>query len=134
MTDAPAFTIWPCLSYDDAPAAIAFLTALGFTETLVVAGDDGRAIAHAELVWPEGGAVMLGSAAPDQGPFAARPTGVASTYVVTADPATVLDRATAVGATIVREMQDEDYGSTGFSLADPEGNLWSFGTYRGGPA
>ena len=24
-------------------------------------------------------------------------------------------------------------GSTGFSVADPEGNLWSFGTYRGEP-
>jgi uncharacterized glyoxalase superfamily protein PhnB len=30
-------------------------------------------------------------------------------------------------------MRDEDYGSTGFVVADPEGNLWSFGTYRGEP-
>jgi uncharacterized glyoxalase superfamily protein PhnB len=134
MTDAPAPTVWPCLSYEDAPAAIAFLTALGFTETLVVPGEGGREIAHAELVWPEGGAVMLGSAVPDQGPFAARPTGAGSTYVVTADPAAALERATALGATVVRPMQDEDYGSTGFSIADPEGNHWSFGTYCGEPA
>jgi len=28
-------------------------------------------------------------------------------------------------------MGEEEYGSTGFTVADPEGNLWSFGTYRG---
>ncbi len=134
MTDAPAPTVWPCLGYDDAPAAIALLTALGFTEHLVVPGEDGRQVAHAELVWPEGGGVMLSSAAAKQGPFAARPTGAGSVYVVTDDPHAVLARATALGATIVAGMRDEDYGSTGFSLADPEGNLWSFGTYRGQPA
>ena len=31
---------------------------------------------------------------------------------------------------VVREMRDEDYGSTGFSVRDPEDNIWSFGTYR----
>ncbi len=40
-------------------------------------------------------------------------------------------RATAAGAVIVREMRDEDYGSTGFSARDPEDNIWSFGTYAG---
>ena len=28
-------------------------------------------------------------------------------------------------------MRDEDYGSTGFSVRDPEDNIWSFGTYKG---
>jgi uncharacterized glyoxalase superfamily protein PhnB len=37
----------------------------------------------------------------------------------------------AAGATVVREMREEDYGSRGFSVADPEGNVWSIGTYRG---
>jgi hypothetical protein len=32
-----------------------------------------------------------------------------------------------------RDAQDEDYGSRGFTARDPEGNLWSFGTYRGAP-
>ena len=52
-------------------------------------------------------------------------------YVVTDDPHAVFDRATAAGARVVREMRDEDYGSTGFSVLDPEDNIWSFGTYRG---
>jgi uncharacterized glyoxalase superfamily protein PhnB len=35
------------------------------------------------------------------------------------------------GATLVRELNDTDYGSHEFACRDPEGNLWSFGTYRG---
>jgi uncharacterized glyoxalase superfamily protein PhnB len=33
------------------------------------------------------------------------------------------------GATVVRELEDMDYGSREYSVRDPEGNLWSFGTY-----
>jgi uncharacterized glyoxalase superfamily protein PhnB len=33
-------------------------------------------------------------------------------------------------ATIERELTDQDYGSREFTARDPEGNLWSFGTYR----
>ena len=29
-------------------------------------------------------------------------------------------------------LTDLDYGSRDFSVRDPEGNLWSFGTYRPG--
>jgi uncharacterized glyoxalase superfamily protein PhnB len=28
-------------------------------------------------------------------------------------------------------LRDEDYGSRGFTVRDPEGILWSFGTYPG---
>lgn len=35
------------------------------------------------------------------------------------------------GAEILTELADTDYGSREFSLSDPEGNLWSFGTYPG---
>jgi uncharacterized glyoxalase superfamily protein PhnB len=42
-----------------------------------------------------------------------------------------MGRATAAGAEVVRELRYEDYGSLGFTVRDPEGNLWSFGTYRG---
>ena len=36
-----------------------------------------------------------------------------------------------LGAEVVRGLKDEDYGSRGFTVRDPEGNLWSFGTYAG---
>ena len=31
---------------------------------------------------------------------------------------------------VVRELSDTDYGSREFSVRDPEGNVWSFGTYE----
>jgi len=36
------------------------------------------------------------------------------------------------GAEITIELKNEDYGSRGYSARDPEGNHWSFGTYRPG--
>ena len=56
----PSPTAWPALRAADAPALIRWLVdVLGFTETLVVR--DGDLVAHAELAWPPGGGVMLGS-------------------------------------------------------------------------
>jgi uncharacterized glyoxalase superfamily protein PhnB len=131
MTDTPAPTIWPALTYADAPAAIRFLVeAFRFVETLVVPGEGGREIVHAELRWPEGGGVMLGSTG-DDNEFSQRKPGTTSTYVVTDAPDALFDRATAAGAEVVRGLRNEDYGSRGFTVRDPEGNLWSFGTYRG---
>lgn len=127
-----ATMIWPCLNYGDAHAAIAFLTeAFGFVATAVHEGGPDRPVAHAELRWPEGGGVMLGSASGTGTAFQRLPTGASSTYVVTEDPDALYDRATGAGATVVRGLADEDYGSRGFTVSDLEGNLWSFGTYRG---
>lgn len=122
--------VWPCVNYDDARAGIALLVALGFEERCCYP-PDGDAVAHAELRWPEGGGVMCGSSGREESEFSAKPTGAASVYVVTDDPHGVLGRAEAAGARIVKPMAEEDYGSTGFTVADAEGNLWSFGTYRG---
>jgi uncharacterized glyoxalase superfamily protein PhnB len=113
----------------DARAEIKFLVdAFGFVETLVVDGEDGREVVHAELRWPEGGGVMLGSARDDQ--FATA-VGEASVYVVTDRPDELFAQATAAGAEVVMGLYDADYGSRGFTVRDPERNLWSFGTYRG---
>ncbi len=131
MTNTPAPTIWPGLSYVDAPAAIRFLVeAFGFTETLIVPGEGGREIAHAELRWPEGGGVMLGSTS-DENLHSQTKPGTASIYVVTDAPDALFERATAAGAEVVQGLKDEDYGSRGFTVRDPEGTLWCFGTYRG---
>ena len=48
------------------------------------------------------------------------------------DPDALFERASATGAEVVQELIDTDYGSRDFSVRDPEGNIWSFGTY--GPA
>ena len=52
-------------------------------------------------------------------------------YIVTDEPDALFARCTAAGAEVAQELRDEGYGSRGFSVRDPEGNLWSFGTYRG---
>ena len=133
MTNNNSPMVWPILSYRDARAAIAFLTAaFGFEEQAVYARDgDASVIEHAELGWPPGGGVMLGTAGKDDSPFGRRRPGNDSVYVVCDDPDRLFARATAAGAEVVQGLRDEDYGSRGFAVRDSEGNLWSFGTYRG---
>ena len=132
MTNATA-SVWPILSYRDARAAITFLAdAFGFEERAAYARDDDPSIIeHAEMRWPLGGGVMFGSTGKDDSPFGQRTPGNDSVYVVCDDPDGLFERATAAGAEVVRGLVDEDYGSRGFTVRDPEGNLWSFGTYAG---
>ena len=130
-------TVWPALRYDDAPSALRFLVdVFGFREALVVPGDlpDGTAdIAHAELRWPEGGAVMFGSTKHCDDEHASKTAGTATVYVVTDSVDAIHQRCVAAGARITTELEDTDYGSHTFSVRDPEGNAWTFGTYRGAP-
>jgi uncharacterized glyoxalase superfamily protein PhnB len=133
MTDTtPPPQVWPTLRARDARALIRFLVdAFGFVEVTV--HGEGDHVAHAELAWPPGGGIMLGSHRDDpDDPWALQP-GTFGAYVVTDDPDGLHDRAVKAGATIVGELHDTDYGSRDFSARDPEGNRWSFGTYRGAP-
>ncbi len=126
----PAPTVWPAFCAADAPALIRFLVdVLGFEETLVVR--DGDLVTHAELAWPPGGGVMLGSVRDDGGwPVA---PGVSGVYLVTDDVAEVWDRVAAAGAEVLRRLAEVPYGGREFSVRDPEGNAWSVGDYRGQP-
>ena len=74
---------------------------------------------------------MLGSAQYTDEGHIDLPVGGASIYVVTDEPDVLYERARAAGATVVQPLKDEDYGSRGFTVRDPEGVYWSFGTYRG---
>ena len=133
MTTPNPTHVWPILSYRDARAALAFLAeAFGFEERAAYARDDDPSIIeHAEMRWPLGGGIMFGTANKDDSVFGQRAPGNDSVYVVCEDPDTLFKRATEAGAEVVREMRDEDYGSRGFTVRDPEGNIWSFGTYAG---
>ncbi len=120
-------TIFPSLRYRDARAAIEWLgRAFGFEQHEVHA--DGDLIAHAQLSY-RGNLVMLGSVQDDG--FGDH-EGQEWLYLVTEDPDSLFDRATAAGAEVVCGLEDQDYGSRDFSVRDPEGNLWSFGTYQPG--
>lgn len=130
----PPKMVWPTLVYRDAHAAIEFLTnVFGFEQTLVVPGPAADVIDHAELLFPEGGGVMLGSAQRSGSVLGQLPPGSASAYVVTDRVDELWERALAAGCPVVRELHDTDYGSRDFVVRDPEGNIWSFGTYPGAP-
>ena len=119
-------TIFPSLRYRDAARAIEFLVeAFGFSRGLVVQNDDGT-IAHAELSYGDG-MVMLGT---DREDSYGSHVGQGWMYVVIEDADAHYARARAAGADIVRELEDQDYGSRDYSARDFEGNLWSFGTYQ----
>ena len=128
-------TAIPCLRYRDAPRAIDWLCAVfGFTQHLVVAGDNG-AIAHAQLNHGRG-MIMLGSAANEgaYGPLVVQPADIGgaqtqTTYLVVADADAVYDRVIEAGAAIVIDIVDEEYGGRGFTCRDLEGHIWSIGTY-----
>jgi uncharacterized glyoxalase superfamily protein PhnB len=125
-------TIFPALRYDDAPAAIAFLRDTFGFEVLADYRSESNPdrVDHAELRWPEGGGVMLGSGREDSS-LKNLPTGVGSIYLVTTKPDELYERAKQAGASIEMELHDTDYGSRGFTCRDPEGVFWSFGTYAG---
>jgi len=123
-------TVWPTFRARDSRALIDFLVAaFGFVEN-VVYEEDG-VIHHAQLDWPEGGGIMLGDDRP--GTNWDRPPGVGGTYVVATDIDALHARAVAAGAEIVEGPVERDYGSRDFVARDPDGNLWSFGTYPGAP-
>jgi uncharacterized glyoxalase superfamily protein PhnB len=131
MNDHLRPNIFPAIRYADADAAITFLkNAFGATEKAVHRGDDG-VVHHAELALGAG-LIMVGQHRGDAKSHREAPNPLASPislYVVVEDPDAHHATAREAGATVVRELEDMDYGSREYSVRDPEGNLWSFGTY-----
>ena len=122
--------VWPTVRARNARTLIAFLVdVLGFDE--VVVHGDGDTVDHAELAWPPGGGIMLGSERPGDADRVAAP-GTLSVYVACDDPDALYERASASGAHIEAVPHDTEYGSRDVAVRDPEGNHWTFGTYRGG--
>ena len=127
-------TVIPTLRYRDAHTAIEWLgRAFGFEPHLVVPGEEGS-IAHAQLVFGNG-MIMLGSAresafdAMQKPPDDRHAVVSQSAYLIVEDADAHHARAVAAGAEVVAELRDQDYGGRGYSCRDPEGHLWSFGTY-----
>ncbi|MDQ8703728.1 VOC family protein [Streptomyces sp. LHD-70] len=130
----PAPTVWPTLLAHDAPALIDFLVGtVGFERTAVYE-DDGK-VAHAQLDWPEGGGIMLGSYDPEEKDGWTLEPGTLGAYVVTDHVDALYERLTApgTGVRILMEIVDQPYGNREFAITDPEGNKWCFGPYRGEP-
>lgn len=126
--------IWGVASYRDALAGIRFLVdVFGFEDEVVVVGDDGTTVVHSELRWPHGGIVQAGTFEPGN-PFMPEPGSPGGLYVITPDPYSVWERCQAAGVEVIRPPESPHYDpdGMGFSVRDPEGNAWSFGSYAGG--
>jgi uncharacterized glyoxalase superfamily protein PhnB len=122
-------SVWASVVSDDATALRSWLVALGFTEDLLIPGAGDGLIHHCQLDWPEGGRIQLSSTG--ERPTPCRP-GTSSLHVVTTDPDVVMARARPLNAVIVHELADQtDYPSRDFTVADPDGNHWTFATFAG---
>jgi uncharacterized glyoxalase superfamily protein PhnB len=73
---------------------------------------------------------MMGTAGAGREPFNSLPAGDNMVYGAVDEIDALYERAQQAGAEIVVEIMDTDYGSRDFTLRDPEGTLWAFGTYR----
>ena len=137
MSNIPKNTrasVIPCMRYRDAPAAIDWLcTNFGFEKQLVVPNEDGT-IAHAQLSYGNG-MIMLGSIFDTEfGRLMKQQAELGkavtqSAYLVVRDADLVYGRVLEAGGQIVLDIKDEDYGGRGFTCRDPEGHIWSIGTY-----
>lgn len=120
-------SIFPALRYNDARKAIDFLVdAFGFERHAVFDGPN-NTVAHAELRLGAG-ALAINSVTPADpaNPWSDVRQGL---YIVLKDVDAHYDRASAAGAEVVRLPVDMDYGSREYTVRDPEGHLWGFGTY-----
>jgi uncharacterized glyoxalase superfamily protein PhnB len=122
-------TVWPTLLYRDADEAIRFLVqAFGFEELVCYRDDaDESVVLHAEVRWPHGGGVSLGTAGSDP-MIADLPPGTGRIFILTDAPDGIYQRAVAAGAKVVQEPHDEHWGSREFTVRDPEGVYWCFST------
>ena len=127
-------TMFPGLRYKNAPAAIDWLCdVLGFDRKLVIPGEDNN-IVHAQLQLGAG-IIMLGSVNENEFGKHVKPpdfvdkvnTQVAYIYIKDIDKH--YQNAKSKGAEMVVELREEEYGGKYYLCRDPEGHLWSIGSY-----
>ena len=133
-TPAIHSVIVPTMRYRDALAAIDWLCrAFGFEKHAVYSGEDGI-VHHAQLTY-RGSMIMLSSLVDSEfsklikQPFdiGGRETQVPYVIVPNADEHFAV--ANAAGAEILINIRTESYGGRGYTCRDPEGHIWSFGTF-----
>lgn len=122
--------IYPTLRCQNVNTMILWLRdVLGFREHFV--HRQNGIVEHAQLAFGSS-ILMLGQSREDDydkmvGDVGARRTD--ALYVAVDDPDALFARVKNAGAKIEMELRDADYGNREFACRDPEGNLWSFGSY-----
>ncbi|MEP6565076.1 MAG: VOC family protein [Mesorhizobium sp.] len=129
-TTAEPPRLYPTLRYRNAPKMIDWLCeAFGFS--VRARYGEGDVVHHAELTFGSS-MIMLGTARDDKfGQMVGAPGsgGGRAIYVAVTDADATYLSANEAGAEILEELVDRDYGSREFICRDPEGNVWSLGTY-----
>jgi uncharacterized glyoxalase superfamily protein PhnB len=124
-------TLVPYLSYPEAPAAIAWLEAIGF-RVVTRQDDDSGGVLHAELRLDDA-IIMLAS--DDQryviSPLIEQSSG-AGLYLATDDVDAIYAAALEAGAQSVFPPEDTEWGTRRARVLDPAGREWSFGSHRPG--
>ncbi len=131
----PPSSIWPILHYLQASHAVRYLVnVLGFELVMIVYGRGG-AVAHAELGWPGGGVVVVGSATHESRESEGIPPGQSAQYLVAQEIDVAFDRVSGAGGDIVEPPHEVRVGpgrrAQMFTVRDPEGNLWTLGDHPG---
>jgi uncharacterized glyoxalase superfamily protein PhnB len=120
-------TVCPYLLYEDAAAALEWLTRVfGCAERMRMTADVG-VVHHAEIEFARDGVVMLGQPADYRSPKALG-TATAWVHVYVDDVDAHYERAQAAGAEIVQPPADQPYGDRRYDVKDLEGHPWSFAT------
>ena len=128
-TRTPIF--YPGFQYRDAEAAMKWMEEVLGAKRREDHRDDEGNVAHAELDF-RGAIVMLGTAGVGREPFRNVRAGDGLVYCALDDVDSLYEQVREAGGEIALEITDTDYGSRDFTVRDPEGNLWAFGTYRPG--
>ena len=121
----------PYLLYEDAPAALDFITAaFGFEERFRFGGKEEGTIGHAEVAYGDN-VVMLATADKEMHHDSPKNLparhGLVMVYVDDVDAHH--EHAKAAGAKITRELEDQFYGDRTYGAEDPEGHSWYFATH-----
>ena len=125
-------SVTPYLIVKDAAKAIEYYKKVfGATETVRMNGPEGK-VGHAELKIGNSH-IMLADENPSMGPGHTSAATVGgspvSLYVYLPDCDTVVAKATAEGAKILKPVQDQFYGDRSGFLQDPFGHLWGVATH-----
>jgi uncharacterized glyoxalase superfamily protein PhnB len=122
------------MRYRDVAAAADWLcSAFGFEKQTALA-DDAGAILYAQLTF---GRALIMLAPVGDTPiekFMKQPDEIGgaetqSCYFVVEDADAHHARSKAAGAQIILDVQEDGFGGRGYTCRDPEGHIWSFGTY-----
>jgi len=130
-------SVIPTMKYKNASAAVDWLShAFGFDKKVVYPDGKGG-ISHAQLTFGTGMIMISSESDTPYGRLMAVPRDLDNVNTQSAniilDEDKVKDHyenAIRAGAKIALPLEKQDYGGQSYSVFDPEGHLWNFGSYN----